>query len=331
MCKMGSWYRQLYFGVKGYNQFTRKAFLEAQKTFKPLDENLDGKHVLITGGNSGIGLCSAIQLAKYGASVHIACRSKERGENAVKEILEKSNVDSSKVKLHLLDLSKSNDVHLFAKSFAQETKLFCLVNNAGCMLNTRAENSYGYEINFATNTLGMYILTKSFIESGVLAKDSRVVTVTSGGMYTQKLELDDVQFKKGTFDGTAAYAKHKRQQVVLADIWAEKFPEIYFCTVHPGWADTPAVQTSMPEFREKMLNNLRTPEEGSDCITSAVAGKKEDLGPSGSFYTDRAAVSKHLPLACTVESSSDRVKLVEIMESFFTETLTKTETLTRSF
>ena len=62
----------------------------------------------------------------------------------------------------------------------------------------------------------MYILTKSFIESGVLAKDSRVVTVTSGGMYTQKLELDDVQFKKGTFDGTAAYAKHKRQQVVLA-------------------------------------------------------------------------------------------------------------------
>ena len=83
---------------------------------------------------------------QYGASVHIACRSKERGENAVKEILEKSNVDSSKVKLHLLDLSKSNDVHLFAKSFAQETKLFCLVNNAGCMLNTRAENSYGYEV-----------------------------------------------------------------------------------------------------------------------------------------------------------------------------------------
>ena len=82
---------------------------------------------------------------------------------------------------------------------------------------------------------------------------------------------------------------------------------------------------------ESCLKMFFSPEEGSDCITSAVAGKKEDLGPSGSFYTDRAAVSKHLPLACTVESSSDRVKLVEIMESFFTETLTKTETLTRSF
>ena len=81
----------------------------------------------------------------------MACRSEERGQKARQDIISQASVEDTKVQLHLVDLSRSNDVHKFAKNFAQqslkEEKLYCLVNNAGCMVNTRTENSYGYEVN----------------------------------------------------------------------------------------------------------------------------------------------------------------------------------------
>ena len=152
-----------------------------------------------------------------GAEVHIACRSPARGQKALEEIISKSQSSQENVKLHILDVSKSDNVHTFVSEFTKQLngkKLYALVNNAGCMVE-RAENAFGYEINFATNTLGMYILTKGFIEEKALGDGSRVVTVTSGGMLSQPLELDDMQWKKAGFDATKAYAKHKRQQVVI--------------------------------------------------------------------------------------------------------------------
>ena len=152
-----------------------------------------------------------------GAEVHIACRSPERGQKALDDIISQAQVSADNVKLHILDVSKSDTVHTFVTDFTEQLggrKLYALVNNAGCMVD-RAENAFGYEINFATNTLGMYILTKGFIEAEALVEGSRVVTVTSGGMLSQALELEDMQWKKSGFDATKAYAKHKRQQVVI--------------------------------------------------------------------------------------------------------------------
>ena len=89
----------------------------------------------------------------------------------------------------------------------------------------------------------------------------------SGGMLTQKLDLSDMQMEKGTFDGTMSYASQKRQQVCVTEEWAKLNPDIHFSTTHPGWADTPAVRSSMPDFYEKMKDKLRTSEQGADCIT----------------------------------------------------------------
>ena len=85
----------------------------------------------------------------------------------------------------------------------------------------------------------------------------RVVTVSSGGMLTNKLDVDDLQTKKKTFDGTMVYAQNKRQQIVISEKWAKKYPGIQFTTMHPGWADTPAVRSAMPGFYEKMKDKLR--------------------------------------------------------------------------
>jgi len=312
LTEMSSIYRSGIWFAKGYMEYTKSGYEKAAKNFTELKSDLFGKHVLITGANSGIGLAAACQLAKMGANIHIACRNQERGNTAIDEISKVATGETPR--LHILDLSKSSSVHLFANQFKNEiSQLYCLVNNAGCMVNTRTVNDDGLEMNFATNTLGMYILTNGLLDSIT----DRVITVTSGGMLTQKLQLDDLQFEKGTFDGTRAYAQQKRQQVAITEEWSKMHSNIHFSTTHPGWSDTPAVRSAMPEFYEKMKDNLRTAEQGGDCITWLVACDKDALGSSGGFYQDRQEVAKHLPLAWSKESQSERTKLLSILDEMY--------------
>ena len=91
----------------------------------------------------------------------------------------------------------------------------------------------------------------------LLESRPRVITVSSGGMLTNKLDADDLQCEKKSFDGTMVYAQNKRQQIVMTEKWAKKYEKIQFTTMHPGWADTPAVRSAMPSFYEKMKDKLR--------------------------------------------------------------------------
>ena len=88
----------------------------------------------------------------------------------------------------------------------------------------------------------------------------------------------------------------------MAEYYAKNYPEIYFATMHPGWADTPGVQTSMPSFWEKMQDKLRTVQQGADTLTWMCCYKDLEKYESGSFFQDRMPVSKHLPLAWTGNS-----------------------------
>ena len=99
-------------------------------------------------------------------------------------------------------------------------------------------------MNFATNTLGTYLLTTGLLPLLEKSDQPRVVTVSSGGMLVQKLDVDDLQFQKmSKYDGTMAYAQNKRQQVEMTESWAAKQLAIHWSVMHPGWADTPAVRT----------------------------------------------------------------------------------------
>ncbi|XP_053732833.1 dehydrogenase/reductase SDR family member 12 isoform X2 [Synchiropus splendidus] len=211
-------------------------------------------------------------------------------------------------------MSSARQVWEFGQNFSQNNSLHVLINNAGCMVNQRELTEEGLEKNFATNTLGTYILTMVLIPILKKAEDPRVVTVSSGGMLTQKLNVDDLQFEKATFDGTMAYAQNKRQQVIMTERWAALHKDIHFSSMHPGWADTPAVQSSMPSFHAKMANKLRTEAMGADTAVwlaiSAAAAKQ----PSGLFFQDRAAVATHLPLAWSKSSSLDQEKLMLVLE-----------------
>merc|ERR1719318_2525168 len=211
------------------------------------------------------------------------------GAEARKELAELS--ENSGIHLHIVDMSKPRDIAKFIKEFKEgNEKLDVLINNAGCMVNTRELTEDQLEKNFATNTLGTFL-------------------ITSGMM--KQLNVDDLQFEKmSPFDGTMAYAQNKRQQVVMTEHLAREHTEVHFSVMHPGWADTPAVRNSMPDFYEKMKDKLRTVSQGADTVVWLAVAKDPVTKPSGLFWQDRSSVSTHLPLAWSRTSRQEEDRLM---------------------
>lgn len=307
-------YRNLAFLAKGLREFGESGYKSASKNFNPADLEVDvsNEAFMITGANSGIGYSTALAIAKKGGTVHMVCRNQERGEKAKQTIIEESKNEN--IHLHLVDMSDTRGVFKFAKDFVDEQKhLNVLVNNAGVMHNTREVTEEGLEKNFATNSLGTYVLTFTLIPLLSRNENARVITVSSGGMYTQKLDLKNLQSEK-SFDGTYSYAHQKRQQVIMTEQWAKKFPEIHFYCMHPGWADTPSVRTAMPDFYSTFKNRLRQPEGGADTVIWLALSKTALEEKNGQFYLDRKAQNTHLSLASTRSTEEEKQKLMTILE-----------------
>lgn len=289
------------FDRSGFERHARR-FVEAD-----LRVSMQGRVVLVTGANSGLGFSTARALAALGATVHLLCRDDARGQAAVERI--KTELPSADVHLSRLDVSRLADVRRFVDAFRGPVDV--LVNNAGVLPDTLATTDEGHEVTFATNVLGPYALTEALMPRLLLSK-ARVVTVTSGGMFTQKLDLAILQGDVKRFDGVVAYAQTKRAEVILSEQWAVKHPDVTFSTMHPGWADTPAVRSSLPRFYKITKGILRTPEQGADTIIwLAVAPRLS--GKSGLFWFDREPISPHL-FGWTKETERQRDELAQLVE-----------------
>eukprot|EP00123_Amoebidium_parasiticum_P007775 comp18351_c1_seq1/m.19480 comp18351_c1_seq1/g.19480 ORF comp18351_c1_seq1/g.19480 comp18351_c1_seq1/m.19480 type:complete len:324 (-) comp18351_c1_seq1:43-1014(-) len=312
-----SLFRNSYFIFRGLREFTRQGYEKAAKDFnaKDLDVDLTGKSVIVTGANSGIGKITALEVAKRGGTVHLVCRSRDRAEEAQRDIKEASK--NGNVHVHIVDLGRPAQIRKFVSDFtAQGHKAHVLVNNAGCMVNERTLTPEGLEANFATNTLGTYLLTELMLPVLRANAPARVVTVSSGGMYTVGLDTTDLQTEKKHFDGTFVYAQNKRQQVCLTQWWARREgsnPPVSFYSCHPGWADTAAVRSSMPDFHRRMEGRLRTEEQGADTVVWLTACSNINVAP-GSFVQDRQAVGLHFPLAFTTNTEQDEDTLVKKLD-----------------
>ncbi|XP_038698982.1 dehydrogenase/reductase SDR family member 12 isoform X1 [Tripterygium wilfordii] len=297
-------WRSTAFGLYGYLNFTKSGFLEHSKKFKAEDmqAQIEGKICIVTGANSGIGYATAEGLASRGATVFMVCRSKERGEAAAAKI--RSATGNQDVHLEVCDLSSVSDIKSFASRFSsKDAPVHVLVNNAGLLEHKRITTSEGFELNFAVNVLGTYAMTQLMVPLlEKAAPDARVITVSSGGMYTAPLTTD-LEFTDGKFDGVEQYARNKRVQVALTEKWAKLHENrgISFYSMHPGWAETPGVAKSLPSFSERLSGKLRTREEGADTVLWLALQPKEKLA-SGAFYFDRAEAPKHLMFAATERS-----------------------------
>ena len=256
----------------------------------PAPDSLAGKRVVVTGASSGLGTAAVRGLAALGGTVHMVGRSEARlGETAARILDEQP--DASLV-VDACDVSDFAAVRAYAAGLAQRhDSLHALVHDAGVMPPERTESPQGHELTLATHVLGPLLLTE-LLRGRLRTEDgARVIWVSSGGMYTQPFTHEvatDLEYLAEDYNGTNAYARTKRMQVILAEELAERYAEDGICvhSMHPGWADTPGVTDSLPRFATVMGPLLRTPAEGADTIVWLTASP-EAAATTGEFWCDR--------------------------------------------
>jgi NAD(P)-dependent dehydrogenase (short-subunit alcohol dehydrogenase family) len=289
--------------------YTRVGYALRRRDFAPLPR-MDGRTVLVTGATSGLGRAAAEAFAGLGARVLVLARDRSRGNRTVGEIVRAT----ANTEVHVIDgdLSDLASLRGAAASVAGlVTSLDVLVHNAGALVAERTLSQDGIELTLATNVVGPFALTARLTDLLHAASPSRIVTVSSGGMYAQALDVDDLQTERHPYKGAAVYARTKRAQVVLTEEWTRRLGGLGITAhaMHPGWVDTPGIEHSLPRFHRIVGPALRTPAEGADTIVWLGAAA-EPLRKPGRFWHDRRDRPTHR-LPGTATSREDGARLWE--------------------
>jgi NAD(P)-dependent dehydrogenase (short-subunit alcohol dehydrogenase family) len=239
--------------------------------------DLHGRRAIVTGANSGIGYHTALELARHGAAVVLACRSPERGKAATGRM--KAEVPDAELELVTLDLADLASVRRFADAQA-DRPLDLLVNNAGVMALPRRVTADGFEMQFGTNHLGHFALTGLLLPALRAAASPRVTTVTSGAAWSGRLRFDDLHGER-RYSKWLAYGQSKLANLLFAKELGRRVPEILSTAAHPGFAST-NLQAAGPQMAG---NKLR--ERGWGLASTLVA----QPAAAGALPTLYAAVS----------------------------------------
>jgi NAD(P)-dependent dehydrogenase (short-subunit alcohol dehydrogenase family) len=254
---------------------------------------MEGRTVLVTGASSGLGLVASEQFARCGARVVLLGRDRVKTERVRDGIAARTG--STALDVVVADMGDLDGVRAAATEvIARHPRLDVLVHNAGALTADRRTAPSGIELTVASQVVGPFLLTSLLLPTLRAAAPGRVITVSSGGMYATPLRVTDLQMGDD-YRGSEQYARAKRAQVTLNELWAERIPsaEIVFHAMHPGWADTPGVQESLPRFRRVVGPLLRTPEQGADTLVWLACDDGQPLATTGRFWLDRRPRSLH--------------------------------------
>ncbi|GAA6222277.1 retinol dehydrogenase 12-like [Lates japonicus] len=262
---------------------------------------LKGKTAVVTGANTGIGKFIALDFARRGARVILACRSEARGTAALKEIREKTG--NSDVHLRLVDLSSLDSVREFAKGFLEEEKaLHILVNNAGVSGLPRQMTKDGLDASFATNHLGPFLLTSLLLDLMKRSAPSRIVTVSSVNHKKGEVDFSHFHGENLNYFMDKVYNNTKLHNVICTNELARRLQGtgVTANSVHPG-----IVTTEVMRHYSLIVRCLfsfigffffKSPEEGAvSSIYCAVAEETE--GITGKYFDSDCSLVLPAPLA----------------------------------
>ncbi len=254
---------------------------------EPAPMVLAGRTTLVTGATGGLGRATAESLGRLGARVLLVGRDQARLDALRASLIEAHGED--RFPTFVADMGSLAGVRAAADAIrASETSLDLLVDNAGAIHADRTTTADGLEASMALMAVGPFAFVAALMPLLRQSSDARVIAVTSGGMYTQAIEADDLDGAAVEYNGPRFYARAKRAQVTLIREWARRTAgsSVSFSAMHPGWARTPGLTDSLPGFDRIMGPILRSPAEGIDTILWLATAGRAELG-SGQLFLDR--------------------------------------------
>jgi len=254
----------------------------------PTPGALGGQTVVVTGATSGLGLATAHGVLALGGRLVLVARNEEKAARVRAELA--TAHPGARIETVLADLADLDDVRRAATELVALGPLHAIVHNAGLMPPERSESPQGHELTMAVHVLGPVLMTD--LLRPALAEGARIIMVTSGGMYAQTLRADDPEYVTGDYSPTTAYARSKRAQVELLPLMGARWGAgVLVYATHPGWADTPGVEESLPTFRRLTRPVLRDAAGGAETTVWLTAVRPAP--PSGTLLHDRRVRPTH--------------------------------------
>jgi len=247
------------------------------------------QHILITGGNSGIGKATAIALAQRGAKVIIACRNETKAKEAVWNI--KKAAESELVDYVTCDLSDFNSIKSCTENYLNKfARIDVLINNAGLFTDTLQLTRQGFELQFGVNHLGHFLLTHLLLDALQKSPTPRIINMSSGEHYRGKIDMQSFRGEMGVKDykGMLAYRQSKLANVLFTKELARRYPNIYSHALHPGIVSTEIAQKEtnwlLSGFWRLIRPMMMTPEKGAKTSVY-LASSAEVLKVNGKYFT----------------------------------------------
>ena len=280
---------------------------------------MNEKTVCITGANSGIGLHTALELARQGARLILGVRNQGKGVETIARIREA--VPGAVVEAAPLDLSSRESIESFAGQLQKMTpSLDVLVNNAGVMSGGYATTPDGFEWQIGVNYLGPYLLTRLLLDRLKEAPEPRVVNVSSAAHYGGKIDFERFRSDKGRYKGMPAYAQSKLAVILFASELARQYPDIRSYSLHPGVVGTKIVR---PDRNGLLLNIgwalmkpfVLSPKRGAQTSVYLVAATPAPE-PNGQYFDEHKRAMKPSRLAQDAQLARE---LWEVSAQFWKE------------